>query len=63
MVRRLEEKGIEVFRVNLTRKALAIHVARVIAPGLQLDPCEFVSERLKRQREMTGVEEPQFPLT
>jgi len=63
LVRRLEEKGIEVFRVNLTRKALAIHVARVIAPDLQLDPCAFVSERLKRQREMTGVDEPQFPLT
>jgi ribosomal protein S12 methylthiotransferase accessory factor len=36
IVKRLDELGIETFRIDLTRQHFAVPVARVIAPGLQL---------------------------
>jgi ribosomal protein S12 methylthiotransferase accessory factor len=46
IVRRLEEFGIETFGLDLTRPHLAIPAARVIAPGLQLEPSKIVTARL-----------------
>ncbi|HET6185225.1 MAG TPA: YcaO-like family protein [Acetobacteraceae bacterium] len=48
LVALLERRGIETYAVALTRSELDIPVVRVIAPGLQLDPCELVSPRLAR---------------
>ena len=46
IVRRLEEFGIEIFGLHLTRPCFAIPAARVIAPGLQLEPSKIVTARL-----------------
>jgi ribosomal protein S12 methylthiotransferase accessory factor len=46
IVRRLEEFGIEIFGLDLTRPCFAIPAARVIAPGLQLEPSKIVTARL-----------------
>jgi ribosomal protein S12 methylthiotransferase accessory factor len=46
IVRRLDEFGIEIFGLDLTRPHLAIPAARVIAPGLQLEPSKIVTARL-----------------
>jgi ribosomal protein S12 methylthiotransferase accessory factor YcaO len=43
---RLEQLGIETFSVDLTRPRSAVPVARIIAPGLQLEPSELVTPRL-----------------
>lgn len=43
---RLGQFGIEVFTRDLTRAQFAIPVARVIAPGLQIEPSEIVTPRL-----------------
>jgi ribosomal protein S12 methylthiotransferase accessory factor len=46
IVQRLDEFGIEIFGLDLTRPHLAIPAARVIAPGLQLEPSKIVTARL-----------------
>jgi ribosomal protein S12 methylthiotransferase accessory factor len=47
IVARLGEVGIEVFGVDLTRQGIAIPAARIIAPGLQLEPSQLTSLRLE----------------
>ena len=54
IVERLEELGIETFRIDLTRRRFGIPVVRVIAPGLQLEPSEIVTARLRDAIVQTG---------
>ena len=54
IVQRLQELGIEAFCLDLTRPRFAIPVARVIAPGLQLEPSEIVTARLADTIARTG---------
>jgi ribosomal protein S12 methylthiotransferase accessory factor len=54
MVNRLGQFGIETFGLDLTRQHFAIPVARVIAPGLQLEPSEIVTSRLANMIAQTG---------
>lgn len=54
IVQRLEEFGIETFCIDLTRRIFAIPVVRVIAPGLQLEPSEIVTTRLRDTIARTG---------
>lgn len=50
----LQSHGIAVYRINLTRAELGVPAVRVLAPGLQLEPCEIVGPRLSRMIEKTG---------
>jgi ribosomal protein S12 methylthiotransferase accessory factor len=43
---RLEQLGIETFGVDLTRPRFAVPAARIIAPGLQLEPSGLITPRL-----------------
>jgi ribosomal protein S12 methylthiotransferase accessory factor len=54
IVRRLEQLGIETFCLDLTRPHLAVPVARLIAPGLQLEPSGIVTARLADAIAQTG---------
>ena len=54
IVRRLEEKDLECFAVDLTRKAIGIPVVRVLAPGLESLPQRAPTKRLSRIIEKTG---------
>jgi ribosomal protein S12 methylthiotransferase accessory factor len=54
IVRRLEQLGIETFCLDLTRPHLAVPVARLIAPGLQLEPSGIVTARLADVIAQTG---------
>lgn len=54
IVQRLQELGIETFCVDLTRPRFMVPVARVIAPGLQLEPSEIVTARLADTIARTG---------
>jgi ribosomal protein S12 methylthiotransferase accessory factor len=51
---RLSVQGIEAFVLDLTRPAFAIPVVRVIAPGLQIEPSQLESARLRRAILATG---------
>jgi ribosomal protein S12 methylthiotransferase accessory factor len=51
---RLEQLGIEIFGVDLTRPRLAVPAARIIAPGLQLEPSELITPRLAAAIMQTG---------
>jgi ribosomal protein S12 methylthiotransferase accessory factor len=51
---RLKELGIEIYCIDLTRQHFAVPVVRVIAPGLQLEPSEIVTERLRHCIAQTG---------
>jgi ribosomal protein S12 methylthiotransferase accessory factor len=51
---RLEQLGIETFGVDLTRPRLAVPAARIIAPGLQLEPSELITPRLAAAIMQTG---------
>jgi ribosomal protein S12 methylthiotransferase accessory factor len=51
---RLAQLGIESFGLNLTRPRFAIPVARVISPGLQLEPSAIVTPRLANMIAQTG---------
>jgi ribosomal protein S12 methylthiotransferase accessory factor len=51
---RLGQFGIETFVLNLTRPAFAVPVARVMAPGLQLEPSEIITPRLAAMIARTG---------
>jgi ribosomal protein S12 methylthiotransferase accessory factor len=53
-VERLEARGIAAYAINLTRAEFGIPVVRVLAPGLQLEPCEIVGPRLSRMIGETG---------
>jgi len=53
-VDRLAQFGIEVFGIDLTRARFEIPVARVIAPGLQLEPSGFITPRLADRIARTG---------
>jgi len=54
IVLRLQQLGIETFCLDLTRPHLAVPVARVIAPGLQLEPSGIVTARLADAIVQTG---------
>jgi ribosomal protein S12 methylthiotransferase accessory factor len=54
VVARLETRGIRAYRIDLTRPAFGIPVVRVLAPALQLEPCQIVGPRLARTIEQTG---------
>jgi ribosomal protein S12 methylthiotransferase accessory factor len=43
---RLSALGIVAYRLDLTRPEFSVPVIRVLAPGLQLEPCQIVGERL-----------------
>jgi ribosomal protein S12 methylthiotransferase accessory factor len=51
---RLEARGIAAYRINLTRPAFDIPVVRVLAPALQLEPCQIVGPRLAQMIDQTG---------
>ena len=54
IVQRLEKLGIETFCLDLTRRFFGVPVVRVIAPGLQLEPSEIVTARLRDAIARTG---------
>ena len=54
ITRRLAEHGITPYALDLTRPRFEVPVIRVIAPGLQYEPCEITSERLARAIAETG---------
>lgn len=54
IVQRLQEFGIEIFCIDLTRQDFGVPVVRVIAPGLQLEPSEIVTTRLRDAIARTG---------
>jgi ribosomal protein S12 methylthiotransferase accessory factor len=54
IIDRLGQFGIETFGLDLTRPGLAIPVARIVAPGLQLEPSEIVTPRLADMMARTG---------
>lgn len=54
IVQRLHALGIETFFLDLTRAQFAVPVIRVIAPGLQLEPSEIVTARLRDAIARTG---------
>jgi len=54
IVQRLEKFGIETFCLDLTRGNFGVPVVRVIAPGLQLEPSEIVTARLRDTIARTG---------
>jgi ribosomal protein S12 methylthiotransferase accessory factor len=54
IVERLADFGIETFGLDLTRPGLNIPVARVIAPGLQIEPSELITPRLAEMIARTG---------
>jgi ribosomal protein S12 methylthiotransferase accessory factor len=54
IVERLMQFGIESFGLDLTRPRFAIPVARVIAPGLQLEPSTIATPRLAGMIARTG---------
>jgi ribosomal protein S12 methylthiotransferase accessory factor len=47
IVSRLAELGIEVFAIDLQRAPFGVPAVRVIAPGLQLEPSNMTTERLR----------------
>jgi ribosomal protein S12 methylthiotransferase accessory factor len=54
IVDRLGQFGIETFGLDLTRPRSKIPVARVIAPGLQLEPSDIITPRLADMIARTG---------
>jgi len=54
IVERLQELRIETFCIDLMRERFAVPVVRVIAPGLQLEPSEIVTARLRDMIARTG---------
>ena len=54
ILERLKALGIAVYWIDLTRPQFGVPVVRVLAPGLQLDPCEIVGARLARIIGETG---------
>jgi len=54
IARRLAERGVVAWSLDLTRPQFEIPVVRVIAPELQLTPCEIITARLARVIAETG---------
>jgi ribosomal protein S12 methylthiotransferase accessory factor len=54
IAKHLERFGIETFTLDLMRAHLGIPAARVITPGLQLEPSEMVMPRLADMMARTG---------
>lgn len=54
IAKHLELFGIETFTLNLTREHLAVPAARVMTPGLQVEPSEIVMPRLADMMARTG---------
>lgn len=54
LVERLRAMGIETHVVDLSRRQFGIAAARVVAPGLQLEPCDLVGARLRHAIDKTG---------
>ena len=50
----LAERGIIAYSLDLTRPRFGVPVVRVLAPGLQSEPCEIIGERLARAITQTG---------
>jgi ribosomal protein S12 methylthiotransferase accessory factor len=51
---RLAVAGVAAYRMTLTRPQFEVPVVRVVAPGLQAEPCAIVGERLARAMAETG---------
>jgi ribosomal protein S12 methylthiotransferase accessory factor len=51
---RLAGHGITAYRLDVTRPDFDVPVVRVLAPGLQLDPCTIIGERLAKAVWETG---------
>jgi ribosomal protein S12 methylthiotransferase accessory factor len=54
IVERLRGLGFDTFCLDLTRECWAVPVVRVIVPGLQLEPSEIVTARLRDMIDRTG---------
>lgn len=54
LVERLSSNGIETYAIDLTRQAFEIPVVRIIAPCLQHESCDVMTERLMAVRKRTG---------
>ena len=54
LVERLSASGIETYAIDLIRPAFEVPVVRIIAPCLQLEPCDVITERLMAVRTRTG---------
>jgi len=54
IVERLTLLGIETYSIDLTRQHFAVPVIRVVAPGLQLEPSEITTARLRDAIATTG---------
>jgi len=50
----LKAPGIETFCIDLTRQHFVVPMVRVIAPGLQLEPSETITARLRCAFARTG---------
>jgi ribosomal protein S12 methylthiotransferase accessory factor len=55
---RLSALGIAAYRLDLTRPEFGVPVVRVLAPGLQLEPCQIVGQRLADVIHETGGGSP-----
>jgi ribosomal protein S12 methylthiotransferase accessory factor len=53
-VERLQARGIAAYAIDLTRPEFGIPVVRVLAPALQLEPCQIIGSRLARMIGETG---------
>jgi ribosomal protein S12 methylthiotransferase accessory factor len=51
---RLQSRGVAVYRIDLTRPKFGVPVVRVLAPALQLEPCQVIGPRLARMIGETG---------
>jgi ribosomal protein S12 methylthiotransferase accessory factor len=51
---RLQARGVAAYAIDLTRPELGVPVVRVLAPALQLEPCQIVGTRLARMIGETG---------
>jgi ribosomal protein S12 methylthiotransferase accessory factor len=54
VVERLKVLGISAYAIVLTRPQFGVPVVRVLAPGLQLEPCQIVGARLAHAINETG---------
>lgn len=59
----LENRGVSVYAIDLTRKVFGISVARIVAPELQLDPCDYTTTRLVSCKNHNECWIVPFPLT
>lgn len=59
----LETRGVSVYAIDLTREVFDISVARIVAPELQLDPCDYTTSRLVSCKNHNECWIVPFPLT